>query len=93
MKKEFNLNEKRIIYSNASGRGLVRYEEKDVKEFIKKLKVDFYKGLMSKTEVWNCTKDELCDVLEERMHELIDKLAGNSLSDNQQLNERERKNG
>ncbi len=37
MKKESNLGEKRIIplYSNASGRELVRYEEKDVKEFIK----------------------------------------------------------
>ena len=37
MKKEFNLSDKRIVYSNASGRGLVRYEEKDIKEFIKNL--------------------------------------------------------
>lgn len=38
--KEFNLSNKRIVYSNASGRGLVRYDEREVKEFIKRLKTE-----------------------------------------------------
>ena len=49
--KEFNLSDWELIDHT--------FPKFRVKEFIKKLKVDFYKGLMSKTEVWNCTKDEL----------------------------------
>ena len=36
--KDIPLSYKRIVYSNASGRNIVRYEEKDVAEFIRRLK-------------------------------------------------------
>ena len=58
------LSEKRIVYSNASGRGLVRYEEKDVKEFIKLLKEE--------------VNEE--HLLIKEIHKIIDKLVGPTLN-------------
>ena len=58
------LSEKRIVYSNASGRGLVRYEEKDVKEFIKLLKEE--------------VNEE--HLLIKEIHKIIDKLVGPKLN-------------
>ena len=46
-----SLSDKRIVYSNASGRELVRYEEQDLKEFIKDIKGDLKKRWESKRPI------------------------------------------
>ena len=86
------LSEKRIVYSNASGRNVIRYEEKHVREFIKKLneiKGDdlamWYKEHekclenLSPMEICNGSHD--CDdFVIEKIKERIDKLAGDTLT-------------
>ena len=69
---EFNLSKKRIIYSNASGRKIIRYEEENVKEFIKLLKEEFTGAIIS-----NCKKNSK-SVLSQFNYR-IDKLAGEDL--------------
>ena len=70
--KEETLSDKRIVYSNASGRGIIRYEEKDVKVFIKKLKEDINQLLEDETAMPPTTYND--DV-----EELIIKRAGSKL--------------
>jgi len=46
-----------------------------LEEFSEKLKdFEIYKDLLSKVDVWRLNNDELCDFIEEKMKERIDKI-------------------
>ena len=69
--KDESLSSKRIIYSNASGRGLVRYEEEDVKEFVKKLR----EGIKDHGDEYGGSEW----ILKDQVIKEIDNLAGKEL--------------
>ena len=82
--KEETLSDKRIVYGNASGRGIIRYEEKDVKEAVEKLKEeDLYRSLIAKhgkPKLFSLSGFNMIDVIESYWNKKIDKLAGSKLT-------------
>lgn len=68
---------------NCGGQTYILYKRmfyaKDVDsavEWLKKELTPFYKGLISKSDVWHMSKDELCDELEEAVLKKIDEAFG-----------------